>query len=286
MSTPASTPVKVGRVNFARVVKSEIIKLFTLRSTWWTLVITAVITIGLGVLTAYTRRMLATSPDLVGTDKIPPMAMRASDAVTSPSAIYLAQLIICVLAVLAITNDYSSGQIRSTLSAVPTRTPVLVAKALIIGVVAFVVTFVAWAVAMFAAWPVLAGFANGRLALPPGWSVTDDRFTTTTWQTIAGMALASLLMAVFALAVGALLRNTAAGIAVVFIVVMLLPGLIGALPWKPAETVSTYMLTSCLQGLYATAGAAFGFVKSLWTSILWALVPAVAAGILLKKRDA
>jgi len=285
MSTTTNTAT-FGRVNFFGVVKSEIIKLFTLRSTWWTLAITAVVTIGMGVLTTYSTHMLATSPDLIDAGKIPPMAMKASDAVTSPSAIYLAQLIICVLAVLAVTNDYSSGQIRATLAAVPTRTPVLVAKALIVGVVAYVVTFVAWVVAMFAAWPLLAGFADGRVAVPPGWSVTDDRFTATTWQALAGMALASLLMAVFALAVGALLRNTAAGIAVVFVVVMLLPSLIGALPWHPAQVASTYTLTSCLQGLYANTGAAFGFVKSLWTGAIWALVPAVAAGILLKKRDA
>jgi len=275
-----------GRVNFARVVKSETIKLFTLRSTWWTLAIAAVITIGIGVLTAYTHRGLALSRDLIEAGKISPLAMRASDAVTNPSAVYLAQVIICVLAVLAVTNDYSSGQIRSTLAAVPTRTPVLVAKAVIVGVVAYVVTFVAWFVAMLAGWPLLAGFVSGRLPLEPGWTVVDDRFAAATLATIAGMALASLLMAVFALAVGALLRNTAAGIAVVFVVIMLLPGLISALPWAPAQTASIYMLTSCLQGLYMTAGAAFDFVKSLWTGVLWALVPTVAAGILLKRRDA
>jgi len=278
--------MKTGRVNFARVVKSETIKLFTLRSTWWTLAIAVIITVGFGVLTGYSHRGLAITAGLIDPGSIPPQVFKASDAVTSPSAVYLAQLVICVLAVLAITNDYSSGQIRSTLAAVPTRTPVLAAKALIVGVVAYVVTFVAWFVAMFAAWPFLAGFASGRSALPPGWTVTDDRFTAATLQTIAGMALATVLMVVFALAIGALLRNTAAGIAVVFVVIMLLPGLIGALPWHPADVASTYTLTSCLQGLYTTTGAAFGFVKSLWTGAMWALIPAVAAGILLKTRDA
>ena len=285
MSAQALTD-NVHHVNFVRAAKAEWIKLFTLRSSWRTLAVAVVITIGMGVLTGYTHRMLALSTDLIEANQIPPLLMKASDAVTSPSAVYLAQIIVCVLAVLAITNEYSSGQIRSTLAAVPTRTPVLVAKALIIAVVAYVVTFAAWFVTMLVSWPFLAGFASGRVPLAPGWSVVDDRFTGATVQTIAGMALASLLMAVFALAVGALLRNTAAGIATVFIVIMALPGLISALPWHAAQTATMYMLPSCLQGLYMTAGAAFGFVKSLVVSALWAVVPMVAAGILLKKRDA
>jgi len=275
-----------GRVNFARVVKSEAIKLFTLRSTWWTLAIAVIITVGFGVLTGYSHHSLAITAGQIDPGSIPPQVFKATDAVTSPSAVYLVQLVICVLAVLAITNDYSSGQIRSTLVAVPSRTPVLVAKALIVGVVGYVVTFVAWFAAMLAGWPLMAGFANGSLALQPGWTVVDDRFTVATLHTIAGMSLATLLMVVFALAVGALLRNTAAGIAVVFVVIMLLPGLIGALPWHPADVAATYTLTSCLQGLYTTTGAAFGFAKSLWTGLIWALIPAAAAGILLKTRDA
>jgi len=275
-----------NRVNFFHAAKAEWIKLFTLRSTWRTLAVAVVITAGMGVLTGYTHRMLALSTDLIEADKIPPMLLKASDAITSPSAVYLAQIIICVLAVLAITNEYSSGQIRSTLAAVPARTPVLVAKALIIAVVAYVATFATWFVTMLVSWPFLAGFASGRVPLSPGWSVVDDRFTAETLRTIAGMALASLLMAVFALAIGALLRNTAAGIATVFVVIMVLPGLISNLPWSVAQNATMYMLPSCLQGLYMTAGAAFGFVKSLVVSGLWAVVPTVAAGILLKRRDA
>ena len=275
-----------GRVNFARVVKSETIKLFTLRSTWWTLVIAAVITIGFGVLTGYSHYNLVRIAGGIDPGSIPPQVFKASDVITSTSAIYLEQLVICVLAVLAVTNDYSSGQMRSTLVAVPTRTPVLATKALIVAIVAFVASFVTEFLAMLAGWPFLAGYASGRLSVPSGWSVTDDRFNPATIHALLGIALATVCMAVFALAVGALLRNTAAGIAVVFVVVLLLPSIAGAFSWHWATAAASYLLTPALQGLYVTAGAAFGFAKSLVVGILWAAVPTVAAGILLKRRDA
>ena len=273
-----------GRVNFARVVKSETIKLFTLHSTWWTLAVAAVITVGFGVLTGYSHYNMARIAGEIDPGSIQSAALRASDAITSTSAIYLEQLVICVLAVLAVTNDYSSGQMRSTLVAVPARTPVLAAKALIVAVVAFVTSFVTEFLAMLAGWPFLAGYASGRLPLQPGWSVTDDRFSAATFHVLLGIALATVCMAVFALAVGALLRNTAAGIAVVFVVVLLLPSIAGAFSWHWATAAASYLLTPALQGLYVTA--VFGFAKSLVVGVLWAVVPAVAAGILLKRRDA
>ena len=54
--------------------------------------------------------------------------------------IFLAQLAIGVLGVLVITGEYSTGMIRSSLAAVPHRQPVLVAKALVFGVVVFAVS--------------------------------------------------------------------------------------------------------------------------------------------------
>ena len=285
--TPEST-VRVGRVNFFRVLKSEWIKLFSLMSTWWVLAITVVVTIAMGALIMYSMSTTISHPDIVA-GRLPGNGLAIS-AGTATEVLAIGQLILSVLAVLIVTNEYSSGQIRSTLTAVPTRWPVLAAKALIIAVIGYVVTFVSQYGAMLVGWPLIAHFTTDGTPLPAGWSITDDRFTLQGLQLVASQALATTLVILFALAVAALLRNTAGSIAVVVGVLFIVPIITSFVNLDWVQTANNYMLASCQTGLYsqwlANSGGPFDFIKSLWVTGIWAVAPGVLAGVLLRTRDA
>src|SRR5262245_56262293 len=126
-AAPASGP---GLAGFARLLRSEWTKIWSVRSTAWSLAILVIGGIGLSTLIAGV--MAAHWSTLSATDR---------HAVTIKGAfgpgLTFAQLPLCVLGVLVITSEYSTGMIRSTLLAVPRRTPVLAAKAAVFGAVAF-----------------------------------------------------------------------------------------------------------------------------------------------------
>jgi ABC-2 type transport system permease protein len=105
---------------FRDVAQMEWLKLRSVRSTWWTLLVFAVGLIGLAVLVMIHQHWVTM-----------PAADRASFDPTNESYAGLAvgQLALGVLGVLAVTSEFSSGMIRATFAAVPRRPLVLAAKA-------------------------------------------------------------------------------------------------------------------------------------------------------------
>ena len=141
MSAPSST-LDVGtlRVTQGRVLRSEWTKLRSLRSTYYSLLTLGAITIGLGALicaATASHWAQARPEERIGFDP----TMR------SLTGVFLAQLVIGVLGVLVISGEYSTGMIRSSLTAVPRRLPVLWGKVGVFAVVSFVVCGVCTAVA-------------------------------------------------------------------------------------------------------------------------------------------
>ena len=100
------------RLTFIRAVRGEWIKLATLRSTWWSIGIAAILTIGIAVL-------IAQAIDMPGFEPI--------QAVVMP--IQFTMLLAGILGAISVTGEYSTGMIRSTLAANPKRGSVLGAKA-------------------------------------------------------------------------------------------------------------------------------------------------------------
>lgn len=136
-----------GRHGLAHAARMEWIKLRSLRSTLWALVATVAGMLVIGIVTMANTH--APSPDKADT----------FDPVNNVLAgIALGQLIVGVLGVLVVTGEYSSGAIRSTLTAVPNRPLLLAAKAGVFGTV----TLILGEVVAFAT------FFAGRLALSDG----------------------------------------------------------------------------------------------------------------------
>jgi len=132
--------------SFTDVLRSELCKLRSVRSTYWTLVAAVVCNVGLAALGA-----IFVPGQLSGHEKetVDPIRL-------SLGGIHLSQVAFAVLGVLVISSEYSTGMIRTTLSAVPQRRRVLAAKAAVFTVTALVVGMLA----SFAAYFVFQAFLS------------------------------------------------------------------------------------------------------------------------------
>ena len=135
------------RAGLAGTVRSEFIKIRSVRSTYWTLIAMIVVTIGFGTLACFGA---AQNPDQVGTN---------FDATQrSLVGLIIGQLIIAVLGALTITSEYSTGMIRTSLTAMPRRGTLVAAK----GIVFAAVTFVAGLIASFASFFIGQAILSGK----------------------------------------------------------------------------------------------------------------------------
>ena len=263
-----------------RVIRSEWIKLRSVRS--WLVMIGAavVVVVGMGALAAAVASGAVTAPTRPGGGGAG--AGRNPFASTDPTAlslagVTLAQLIVGVLGVLLVSNEYANGSIRNWFGAVPRRLPVLWGKA--------VVLTLTLAVVMVAA--CLAAFLLGQTILggDKGTTLAADGVL----RAVIGSGLYLAGIGLFGIAIGALMRNTAGAIAVVVASLLIVPGLIGlVLPDSWNQNVSPY--------LPSTAGQAFTTVQPADTLLAsgtgaavfvgWLVVLLTGAALLLRRRDA
>ncbi|MGI8573305.1 MAG: ABC transporter permease [Solirubrobacteraceae bacterium] len=223
MSAVTAPAQLASRVTQARVARSEWTKLRSVRSTRWSLLITLLLIIGLGILVCviFNSRWSHLAPR----ERVDFHPLRANLA-----GINFAQLAIGVLGVLVITAEYSTGMIRSTLSAVPRRLPVLWGKALVFGAVAFLVSLPAVFIVFFAGQAILSGQHINTTISHPG-----------VLRALFGAALYMTVMGLFGLGLGAIVRSTAGGISLLAGIVFVLPPIMGLLPSSFSTSVDPYL---------------------------------------------
>lgn len=219
-------------VGFGALVRSEWIKLTSLRSTIVTLGVVGVLSVGFGVMSA------ASVNSSWGT--MSPGDRALFDATKlSFYGIYLAQLAVGVLGALSICGEYATGSMRTTLLVTPNRRRVLAAKA---GVFA-AVTFVVGEVVAFASFGVTQALIQSPV---PRASLTDPNVLTAVALCGAYLPLVGLL----ALGLGAIIRSTAGTIAAFIGVVLVVGALLVPLPttWQeallpltPGRILTTFM---------------------------------------------
>ena len=190
---------------------------------------------------------------------------------------FFGQLVVAVLGVLAISGEYSTGMIRSSITATPKRLPMLAAKALVIFVCTFIVGLVSTVGSYLVALPILAG--KGISA-----GLTDPDLLLP----LLGGALYLALVAVFALGVGAILRSSAGGIAAALGIVLLLPIVLSMIPAEWVADLVPYLLSNAGLAIFGLDLGSEGF--EVWQNILivlgWVAVSLAGAAVLLKRRDA
>jgi hypothetical protein len=264
-------PAERGRVNQRRVLRSEWTKLWSLRSTRWSLLFAVIAMAGMGAAVAAVQ--MAHWAQLDEHD------VATFDSINvATSGWNLAQLAIGVLGVLVISGEYSTGMIRSSFMAVPRRLPVLWAKLGVFGAVTLVLMLVASFVSFFAVQAIVTqhGQQHG-LGNPHA------------LRAVVGTALFLTVLGAMAVGIGALVRNTAGGIALFVLLLFVLPGITGILPHTIADKINPYLPLNAGSAV-ATSTFDFGAHLAPWTGFAvfcgYAAIVIVAASIGLLRRDA
>jgi len=282
-TSPATAPATLPEppagihVSFPRLLRSEWIKMWSLRSTTWTLAITAVVIVGFVLLVTW--GMLDARDVMGDTDPVNPL--EAFGAVP-----YLGPTAVAVLGALVITGEHTTGMIRASFAAAPRRLPVLWAKATVLAVVVFVVTALAVAVAA-----VLQSLVFGS----EGASV--DLGEPQVVRALVGNALYVTGIAVLAFGLGVLMRHSAAAITTTLGVLLVLPILFSLIPWKPLQDLTPYLpnvagsqITLTDEMIEQQASFTGSVVLSAWEGfgvLVAYLVVVLAAGAwLTRRRDA
>jgi ABC-2 type transport system permease protein len=271
---PTSTsPFSVSRTSgrlLPDLLRSEWTKLRSVPSTFWTLLVAAVATVGLGTLICaiYVSRYGKPSP--FHRTVFNPLSY-------SLSGVMLAQLAIAVLGVLVITNEYSSGMIRTTLTAVPQRRTILAAKALVFTASTLVVGVVSCFAAFFLGQTILSRHDLETTIGSPG-----------VLRAVVGAGLYLAVLGLLSLGLGTLLRSTAGAIAAVVGLVLVLPGLAAALPTSWANAVDKYLPSYAGGAIFHVNTQAHMLSPWLGFAVFcgYAAAALIAAGYLLHRRDA
>jgi ABC-2 type transport system permease protein len=277
-TTPAQarTAAPRHRVTFGRTLRSEWLKLWTLRSTWWVAGSTVVAVVLIALLGATTAVTFADDPEISAQ-----MGGTFEPAELVTSGVAFGELILAVLGVLVITNEYSSGMIRATFSAVPTRLPVMVAKTLVVAVVALLVGVLSVGLSYAVTYPVLAG--EGMQADLGEW---------VTQRILGGAVVVLVLIALMALGIGAVLRHTAAAIFTIVALVFVVPIVLVFINNDVADWIEKVLPSNAANAFLTASGAAQQGVtlltplQGLLALVAWAAVPLVVGSILTKRRDA
>ena len=272
-STPsfAARPERSNeRVTLPRVIRSEWTKLWSLRSTRWSLLLAFVSQAGLGPLIAEIQ--MARWSHLSFQDRI---SINVIDH--SLGGWHLAQLAVAILGVMTITGEYHTGMIRSSLVAAPKRLPVLWAKLLVFSTVVLVLMVIA----------AFIGFLAGQ-------SIYTQHHVNVTLsahgalRTVFGAALFTTATGAMCIALGTIVRRTAGGIALFVGVFFVLPGLVEILPTTTANGIHPY-LPSNAGGAIAQVFAD-GNTFSPWGGFAlfcgYTVAMILIAAVLLLRRDA
>lgn len=272
---PAASRVN-ARQSFGGVVRSERIKFSSLRSIKLTLLITIVMGLGLSALIA-----VMWNSEILGDGAIDTSALRDYLLISATFAAPFLALIFGVLGVFAISSEYTSGMILSTLAAVPKRGKVFAAKGIVLAILSAITGLVL----------VMGGIGIALLLYPGAVSELASQPVVTG---VLGTVAYLVLIALFAYGVAGILRSTAGGIAVVAGVTFVLPialQMMGMTGWEWVVTVSNYIpinLGALLsQGITSADGAnGPSYLQSLLAMMIWAAVAVVPAAMLFQKRDA
>jgi ABC-2 type transport system permease protein len=266
-------------VTVPRLWRSEWIKFWTLRSTYWTLAATALVFLGVIALVSLPIRSLDPA-DAGGLD---------TALLPFTVAVQIATIPLLVLGALIITGEYSTGQIRSTLTAVPTRLPVLWIKGALLAAVTFVVSAV----------PVAVG-AGVTLAITAGSRAHLDLGSHETQRILLGSVLYLVTITLFSFALGGLLRHPAVALATVLGLLLLVENIVSGVStvWHPLQRIAPFLPGQAGSRITASQTQidlinqqnVYGIHLSAWEGygilVAWVVVILAFAAVRLRSTDA
>jgi len=267
--TLSPIPLEGPAPHYLDTLRSEWTKLRTLRSTFITLGVAAILVIGLSALITLAAYAAPTHGKRVLTDPVGIIQ----------AGWFFGLLTLMVLGVMVITNEYSSGMIVSTLLATPKRARTLVAKITVFSILLLVVCEVITFINFFVGHAVISAYPE---FFDP--SITDHNVL----RAVVGMGLDGALAGLMGLGLGALFRNAAAAIAVGVAIVFVEPIVALFLPSSVQNPLNEYWPTQAGGQLEEVTRQPHALTAWWGTGdlALFILILLVAAGYALVKRDA
>jgi ABC-2 type transport system permease protein len=263
---------------FADLVAAEWIKLWSLRSTAGSLLIAALAVLGLNVGTAYDQNHYWAERTLSDQAEFVRDGLSLMTAFTSNGAMVL-MLALGAFGALTVTGEYGTGLIRVTFAAVPSRSPVLAAKVIVVGLVTTVFGAVLAAASFVLTQAVFAGHGAGVSADRPG-----------VLQLVVASALLAPLSALTGMAVGALVRHSAGAVVGSTVLLILVPVFLStdrywtavaahAMPYRAWDRLAAVAGTTAPGPYPSTVGGA-------WTVYpVWALLAAAVTVTAVRPPD-
>jgi ABC-2 type transport system permease protein len=234
---------------FGGVIRSEWIKFRSLRSSLWALLAILLVEVAVG---------LGMAQDVLGSAGMVPHAA----VVVATTGLTFNQLIAVVLGVLVVSNEYSTGQMRTSLTAVPDRLAVLAAKAVTLAAAIFVTGFVAIVLTYAATVPVLLpSDQQAQLGSP------------SVWLGLLGGAGYLSLTGLIGMAVAVILRSSAFSITLTLGLFFIASTFA---PWLPGSAGPQMF----------NGGGIFSPWQAFAIMLAWVGAPMLGGATLLKKRDA
>jgi ABC-type transport system involved in multi-copper enzyme maturation permease subunit len=195
---------------------------------------------------------------------------------TSLLGVRFGVLAVGVLGVLLIAGEYTTGMIRTTMAAVPKRLPVIWGKTGVYALVTLVIALPAVFIAFFAGQAILSG-EHIQIAF----SHSDVP------RAVVGSAVYLALAGLFAMGLGAITRNTAAGITAFAGIMFVIPPLVSILPSSIADSISPYLPSNAGEAMMTIGHQAH--MLSPWAGLAvfagYVAVSIGAAAVLLLRRD-
>ncbi|MEV0317716.1 ABC transporter permease [Streptomyces sp. NPDC050658] len=278
LSPPAVTEPATTEppARFRDVLAAEWIKLWSLRSTYWAFVISALAVLAFNAGTAYdtyrywAERNGADRADFVR-DGIPLQV-----AFTGNGALVL-MLSVGAIGALPIVGEYGTGLIRTTFTAVPDRRAVLAAKVAVIAAVTAVFGAVVSAASFALTQAILDGRDAGIPLSHPGAA-----------RAVAASALLAPVCALVGMALGAVVRHSATTMVTVFAALILLPSVVtDQRHWSAvlAHATPLHAWHRLAQPLDATSPYPWTAAGAWTVYAVWALAAAAVAVTAVRRRD-
>ncbi|WP_196383873.1 ABC transporter permease [Microbacterium paulum] len=255
-------PASPYRLSFGRVVRSEWMKLLTLRSTWWSLGVTVALSLAISLM------MASASRDFGG---------GLAPVMTIVMPMQFTMLVAGILGAIAVTGEYSTGMIRSTFTAEPHRGAVLGAKAIVVAVVMALATALTYLVAILLTAPILGGAGID-------WSDAAQ-----SWVPLGAGVFAMAMFALIGLGFGFTIRNGAGAIAATVGVLFVLPIVLNMFvfageSWQWIVDLGQYLPMAAAQ--MATTPAGDDVLRGILTLAAWPAALLLGAWAALRTRDA
>lgn len=251
-------------MTLANVIRSEWIKLASVRSTWWTVGTCYLVTVGVG---AAALAAVNASDETIGLDFVP--------IEVGLIGLAFGQLAMAVTGVLVISSEYTSGAIRTSLTAVPQRLRLFAAKAIVLSGFALAAGLLI-AVSCFLLTQV---FFSGEDSA----SLGHDGVARAT----LGGALYLAASALLSFGIGGIIRNTGGGITVAVAALFVLPLMFYGIPGVIGNDIAPYVTTNAgAQITFITGDDGIGAWPGFLVYLVWTAIAVGLAATILQRRDA